>query len=232
MKLLFIHGAGGSSSKWRKMDEHLQGVSFESIDLPGHGSNPEVIAESVEDYAKRLSNTITEDVIVVGHSMGGMVGIELAAINPHVKGLVLAASYYELPVHPKIISQLEMGQFPEFLFLASYSKGTDESLMTEEKAELDQTPVSIALNDFRACQSYKNGKATISQLTVPILALYGDEDKLLPPNAQTEIVNANKNVQLEVISGAGHYVQLEKPTQFAQQIEAFCDQVKKAVNVK
>ncbi|WP_078430087.1 alpha/beta fold hydrolase [Alkalihalobacterium alkalinitrilicum] len=232
MKILFIHGAGGSSNKWREMDELLQGVPFESIDLPGHGSNGDVIAETVEEYAQRLSEALKEDVIVVGHSMGGMIGIELAARNQHVKGLVLAASNYEVPVHPKIISQLENGIFPEFLFLASYGKSVDEELMEQEKADLDKTPVSVALNDFKACDLYKNGKATIAQLSVPILAIYGDEDRLLPPNAQAEITSINESISTELIAGSGHYVQLEQPKLFANHVQAFYEQIKKTVNVK
>ncbi|WP_209123933.1 alpha/beta fold hydrolase [Alkalihalobacillus sp. BA299] len=232
MKVIFIHGAGGSSSKWRKIDEHLREIPFECIDLPGHGSNSEEIVETVEEYAKNVNDTITEDVIVVGHSMGGMVGIELAAMNQHVKGLILAASFYELPVHPKIIRQLETGHFPEFLFLASYSKNIDESLIEEENAELDRTPVSIALNDFKACDSYEKGKATIAQLTLPILAIFGEEDRLLPPNAQVEIMNTNENIQLELLSHAGHFIQLEQPKQFAELVLAFYENIKNTINVK
>lgn len=78
---LFIHGAGGTQSKWRKVREQLVEVNSDFIDLPGHGTNDGHPAASIGEYANILSQSIHQDTIIVGHSMGGLIGIELAAKN-------------------------------------------------------------------------------------------------------------------------------------------------------
>ncbi|HHY22215.1 MAG TPA: alpha/beta hydrolase [Bacilli bacterium] len=225
LKLIFIHGAGGTDNKWRKVKADFKDLDCNFINLPGHGTNEEPICETIEQYAEQLSKTITEDCIVVGHSMGGMIAIELAARNRHVKGIVLAASFYELPVHPKIIQSLAEGIFPESVFRASYAKEVDENLLKEEKQELDQAPTEIAMKGFIACDQYKNGEVTFSQLMIPIMAIAGDEDRLIPNGALETLQEKNERTEGVTIAGAGHYIHLEKSDAFANELHRFYQQV-------
>lgn len=225
LKLIFIHGAGGTDNKWRKVKDDLKDLDCDFISLPGHGLNEAPICETIEQYAEQLSGTITENCIVVGHSMGGMIAIELAARNQYVKGIVLAASFYELPVHPKIIQSLADGVFPESVFRASYAKEIDESLLAEEKQELDQAPTDVAMKGFIACDRYKNGEATFSQLTIPILAIAGDEDRLIPNGAIETLQGKNSRTEGVTIAGAGHYIHLEKSDAFVNELLRFSQQV-------
>ncbi len=206
---LFIHGAGGTKNKWRTLSSLENESSF--IDLPGHGTNKSTQCETIEEYAVELSKEITKDCIVVGHSMGGLIAIELVALNRNVKGIVLAASSYSLPVHPNIIASLEEGKFPDFLFRASYAKEANPQLIEEEEQELATSPPDIAKKDFQACDRYKNGEATLRKLEIPILALLGDEDRLIPPDTTEKLQALNDNIEITIIEGAGHYIALEKP---------------------
>ena len=60
----------------------------QSIDLPGHGGATPSGAKSIEDYASFISNIIKEinisDIHLCGHSMGGLVAMELAASNSKI----------------------------------------------------------------------------------------------------------------------------------------------------
>ena len=221
LKFVFIHGAGGTKNKWRSITSALGENENIYLDLPSHGENKAEQCETIEDYANVLSESITEDCIVVGHSMGGLIALELGARNDKVKGIVLAASSYKLPVHPNIITTLGEGTFPDFLFRASYAKGANEALLEEEKQELEASPTDVAMKDFQACDNYKIGKETLKQLQKPILAVIGDEDRLIPPNTEEELKAINPNVQVAKIEGAGHYIALEKPEDFIEQILQF-----------
>lgn len=219
LPFLFIHGAGGTKNKWRTLASLHSESTF--IDLPGHGGNHAEQCETIEDYANQVSSGITEDCIVVGHSMGGLIAIELAALNPKVKGIVLAASSYTLPVHPKIIATLAEGTFPDNLFRASYAKGVNPKLLEEEQKELKASPTEVARKDFIACDRYKAGEDRLKQLHIPILALVGDEDRLIPPDTRNILKRLNPNVDIVTIVGAGHYVALEKPEEFTREISQF-----------
>lgn len=218
---VFIHGAGGTRAKYRGIETYLEGAPVRIIELPGHGENTAPHCATIEQQAAWMLEQLDEEaVIVVGHSMGGLVGIELAARTSRVKGLVLHASHYEMPVHPKILAELEAGTFPDMLFTASYGKGASVELIEEERAQLSAVPMDVTHADFAACSAYK-GEDTFRSLNVPILALYGAEDRLLPKGAKEAAAAANQHVQSVVIEGASHYIMLEQPEAFAKALLSF-----------
>lgn len=78
---LLIHGASHGAWCWDKLIPHLKalGHSATAIDLPGHGADttPRDTVR-MEDYVTRVSEHLTQDTILVGHSFGGF-PITLAA---------------------------------------------------------------------------------------------------------------------------------------------------------
>lgn len=221
LPFVLIHGAGGTKDKFRGLEERLGNIPCLTLDLPGHGENIGSRCNTIEEYAEWANAQIAgQDVIVVGHSMGGMVGIEMAARNPGVKGLVLDASHYEMPVHPKILEDLAGGTFPDFLFKASYSKEATPELLEEEQKQLSWVETIVVHDDFRACSEYR-GADIFAKLDVPVLAVYGSEDKLLPKGAAEKAKELNGNIQTKTVAGAGHYIMLEKPEEFAQALLGF-----------
>ena len=100
--ILFISGAG--------MDHRVADLispnpkifnKVLSIDLPGHGGSTPTGAKSIEEYANFISNCIREiDISAIhlcGHSMGGLVAMELAASNSKIfKSVALFNCQYPL----------------------------------------------------------------------------------------------------------------------------------------
>lgn len=83
-QVVFVHGIRTSATMWRAQVEHLRsiGVRAVAVDLPGHGTRMsetftldgafETIDAAVQDAASR------GPVLLVAHSMGGLVSIEYA----------------------------------------------------------------------------------------------------------------------------------------------------------
>src|SRR5262245_45532779 len=82
--LVFVHGFGGSSAAFAPQLEYFRrDHRVVAIDLPGHGaSGPERGAPSIGSFADDLAWLCGElglyRPVVVGHSMGGQVALELA----------------------------------------------------------------------------------------------------------------------------------------------------------
>lgn len=224
-KLMFIHGAGGTKSKWRSLKEYYEPSVYEAIDLPGHGDNEYNLITSIQDHAAYIDESILEDTIVIGHSMGGLIALELAARNKLVKGVVLVSSYFELPVHPKILAKLANGEFPNSLFYASYGSEVNEQLLEEERKEMDKVPIEVTYADFKACNQYSEGAERLSSIKAPICVILGIEDKLLPSNPAQSLKNLKADLKVIEIEGVGHYLMLEKPEKFNKALTEFTQEL-------
>jgi len=104
--VLFIHGFMGSPHQFEALVElaREQEVSAASLLLPGHGAGSDEFKKStkamwqehVDSALKRFSGEY-ERILLVGHSMGGLLSINAAVKQPeHVKGLMLICSPFKL----------------------------------------------------------------------------------------------------------------------------------------
>lgn len=101
---LFVHGAWHAGWCWETIEPPLQKLGYGTIapDLPGHGIRKEPIADqTLDSYADdivRLLDQQPEPVILVGHSMGGVVVTMAAERRPEkVKKLVYLAAFMLKP---------------------------------------------------------------------------------------------------------------------------------------
>lgn len=218
---LLIHGAGGTKSKWRNLVPHLPEGQVTAIDLPGRGTSEAPLPTTIQEHAQLISEQVTEPTIVIGHSMGGLIGIELAALNENVKGLVFVSSFYELPVHPKILAEFDAGTFPDSIFYASYTSNIAKDLLQVEEQEKEEANMEVVSTDFHACNEYKAGKESLATLDIPILSVYGEDDRLLPPKSGEKLTEVNKNIEVHEIEGERHYIMLESPELVSKLIESF-----------
>lgn len=99
--VVMIHGWNCRKEDWRAQIEHLKDRhELLAIDLPGHGGSPAgdredwsipAFAEDVMDILKAVSS---DAVILMGHSMGGTVALEVAARIPErVRGVILVDTF-------------------------------------------------------------------------------------------------------------------------------------------
>ena len=79
--LVLVHGAGGNHTSWRYQARWLarHGYRVNALDLPGHGGDPSEPLASVEAIAAWVADSVKEPAVLIGHSLGGLVGLELAA---------------------------------------------------------------------------------------------------------------------------------------------------------
>jgi 3-oxoadipate enol-lactonase len=92
--ILLLHGLGGAASNWTLVAPELLRLGRVLVpDLPGHGGSSALPAppETLDPFADRVTPLIEQPGLVVGHSLGGVVALRLAARWPElVRGLVLA----------------------------------------------------------------------------------------------------------------------------------------------
>ena len=103
--VLFIHGSSLRSDTWHYQMEEIQGRRLVFFDLRGHGrsrrggSAPYSVATMVQDLVAVLEDTELAEVCIVGHSLGGMIALQLCRERPElmgttIKSLVLCNTTY------------------------------------------------------------------------------------------------------------------------------------------
>ncbi|HMK64607.1 MAG TPA: alpha/beta fold hydrolase, partial [Thermodesulfobacteriota bacterium] len=91
--LVLIHGAGGNSQSFlpqiRRLDPQ---ANILALDLPGHGNTAGPGLTSISNYAEWafeiLKGSSVQNFLLMGHSMGGAIGLEMALCFPgKIQGL-------------------------------------------------------------------------------------------------------------------------------------------------
>jgi pimeloyl-ACP methyl ester carboxylesterase len=158
-----------------------------------------------------------------GHSMGGAVSLEVGLGFPEkVSGIILMACGARFGVSPKILEGLRENPHETLVRInqGCYPKGTDPILIAQAVRMMEQTPASVTLKDFLACDRFHR-QEEVQEIKIPTLILAGDQDVMTPPSYSQFLHEQISSSRLTIIPGAGHMVMLEKPREVNQAILEF-----------
>jgi len=222
-RLVFIHGAGGTHKVWR-----YQALAFPgsvALDLPGHPIG--VGYNTISEYAKFVTKAIKErglaSVVLVGHSMGGAISIEIALSHPRfLAGIVLVGSGARLRVAPMIKDEVtrDYAHAAEVIAQWAYSPKSDTKLRRASVQELLEVPAEVTYGDFQACDQFDKMNE-ISRIDLPTLLVCGEDDALTPVKYSQYMKERIRDAQIVIIPGAGHSVMLEKPGDLNNALRSF-----------
>ena len=94
--VILVHGAGHTSWTWQETQQHLSCTSL-AVDLPGRRDRPAdisavTIADAADSIASDINAATTSPVVLIGHSVGGIVLPAVAArVRSRVRRLVFVA---------------------------------------------------------------------------------------------------------------------------------------------
>lgn len=179
-----------------------------------------------EDAAALIRNLVDGPVHFIGLSMGGFVGMRLAARHPElIKSLVLletsanAEPLENLPQY-KLLNGIVrwIGIIPpiankvmKIMFAHSWLQNSVNSAsISRWKKELSSNKKSIT-GSVEGVIYRKGVEEELGQITCPTLVIVGDEDVATTPEKAAFIQKGIKGSKLEFISGAGHSSCIEKP---------------------
>lgn len=232
--LLYLHGAGGLIGVDPFLEELGKEFKVVAPHLPGYGESTGEPIEDVIDaclfYHQLMDDLGIASAHVIGHSMGGMLAAELAAIDVHrVKKLVLVApAGFWLERHP-IPDPFAM-DLPE---LAAH-------LFHDPKSPLAQMFTTIPNDPHQLADMYVERTKRLTQasrflwpipdrglkkrawrIAAPTLLVWGESDRLVPPVYAGEFASRIRNSRTATIKQAGHMVMYEQPEAFVRTVRDF-----------
>ena len=208
--------------------------------LPGFGGSHYTGAATVAAFADILAALFAplklERPVLMGHSFGGALALELAVRQPEqYRALVLISSpsltgFPHNPAGDAIRTQLKTDR----ALLEKIFDAQAPSLTTDRKLEIGWEAILDDAQDFDS--RIGNGIAAdlgnwnllqhAAKLSgLPILVLGGARDVLVTPAMTQEIVQQLPHAKLEIESNAGHWLPLEQPTFLRARLERFLQEI-------
>jgi pimeloyl-ACP methyl ester carboxylesterase len=231
--LFFVHGAGCDASVWDAQAEYFAaGRLTHRMDLPGHGGSSPAGEERISAYAEwvRLSASrvfSSRPFVLVGHSMGGAIVLEIAANPPpSLAGIVLVGTGAKLAVTRAIFQMLREDVEAFFQSIGEYAFAAGAPGKSRENfiRAVRRCPPSVIYSDFKACDSF-DIRDRLEKIQIPALILCGAGDQLTPPKYATYLHERIISSRLLIIPNAGHMVMAEQPAFTNRAIESFLGEI-------
>ncbi len=240
--LLFGHSYLWDSAMWAPQIEALKG-SYRCIvpELWGHGDSdvlPEgacTLATLARDHLALLDALGIEECVLVGLSIGGMWGVELAHMAPdRIKGLVLMDSFVGL--EPQITCERYLGMLAAIEQLGTipapiieqvapifFANQPDAALLAEFKERLAAWPsdkIAAMVAVGRSFVTREDRIEWMEEITVPALVMTGCEDKARPV-LEGYLMAEVLGCTFKEIPAAGHISSMENPAFVNQALGEF-----------
>jgi len=250
--IVFVHGLSGSWTNWL---EQLPVLAHEhrvlALDLPGFGHSPMPAGEiTISAYARLLDGLMAQREMdaaaVVGNSMGGFIGAELAIAFPQrVERLVLVSaaglSTYNEPRATRATPALRRAErilAATTAWMASHSDAVmrrprlRQAALNVVAAHPKQLPGPLAAEQVRgagkpgfmgalgAVLEY-DVRQRLPEIACPTLIVWGEGDRLINVRDADVFAELIPGSRLVIYEDTGHMAMLERPTAFNALLREF-----------
>jgi pimeloyl-ACP methyl ester carboxylesterase len=206
-RLMMIHGLGCDAGFWEPQMEALRaaGHEVEAPHLPYHGGPTEGVNPSLEGLAAWVAGEMGgRPAILLGHSLGGMIALEIAIDEPAlVEGIVLVDAFANL--------RLNEANLPE-LWAPAYPELRDEIM--RRRAEVLAEAEEVYEEIWATVLEY-DATERLEEIRAPLLGIYGgrgryalgDEERL---KRDLLLDRTSGPAEVVIVEGAAHFVNLEE----------------------
>ena len=244
--LVLLHGLLDCAVGWKQLAASMGRPCF-AVDLPGFGDSDcptrNRISAYIEDVQAALAALDVHDFTLVGHSLGGAVAAGLAErLRDEVTALVLIAPVgfgririseaIQLPgVRSVVRHALPLALANPVTALGVYMAVVGNGHLPDpelaerlRKNAFRWAPGAVCANEAITASGLSRRAYFRRQLEYegPVLALWGDRDRLVPAAHRDGVMAAFPQAEVSVWEKMGHHPQRERLSELAHFIEAAC----------
>lgn len=238
--LLFLHGLGGGHHAWDRQLPYFseRGYAAHAWDQPGYGHSATAEPYDFEQISAallRLLDSLTDEpVVLIGHSMGGMVAQEAYARFPRrVKALVLgftspafgggSAEFVRQFIAARI-APLDQGKTMAEVAaqLMPTMRGTrsDPAGLAHAQRVMSAIPPETYRKAVRLLTTFDR-RADLRNIAVPTLLLAGSDDRTAPPPVLERMAKEIPASEFALLAGCGHLGPMDQPEEFNSVVHRF-----------
>jgi len=235
--LVLIHGWGIDSQIWQSLPQKFSEVAdVVTLDLPGFTKSP-----TLKDYSKQsliswMAEVLPERCYLLGLSLGGMLSCAFAAQHPQrVEGLITISSNLNFVASNNYSAAMPAEQYQDFA--ASWKDNNSDclkrfcGLQTQGDSQQRQLIKQLRkmggeLDNNSGAELLKllgeiDNQSAIAGLNCPTLAIFGEQDALVPVSCTEQFSQLNNCVEIAIIEGAGHLPHLSQGEKTLDLISSF-----------
>jgi pimeloyl-ACP methyl ester carboxylesterase len=230
LPVLCLHGLFGTNADWETTLEALvPGYRAMALTLPIFETPPDDL--SVAGLRAHVESFLDAErvpaAVVVGHSLGGHVALDLALHAPErVRALVLSGSSGLLEKSfTRAVPRRPSAEFvPERMTEVFH----DSAMVTAERVDAVRDLVSRRGYTLRAIQVSRSARRynledRLREIRCPTLLVWGTEDRITPRSVAIRFLGGIPSATLRLVPECGHAPMLERPDIFARAVEEFLD---------
>jgi pimeloyl-ACP methyl ester carboxylesterase len=246
---LLFHGFSDSADTWRLVLDTFahEGRRAIAFDLPGFGTasglTKQPVLPQLDDFADAALEHAGDGAIVVGNSLGGCVAMRLAERSDgRLDGVVaLAPAGLDMSFWIDLLEASPL--LAPLLALPSPVSGAVVRAvvgLTYQQLAL-ANPGAVGRNVVSQFTSHFHGRHTVSEylaiarrlrgelrdpfrlenIACPLLLVYGERDRLVPPTGAQRVIAALPETRLELLPDCGHCPQIEAVDRLLELLEEF-----------
>ena len=225
--LLFIHCWSCDSNYWRaQVPQFSRKYTVITVDLAGHGGTDGnrsewSIAKFGQDVATAAAAIPNQQIILVGHSMGGPVAIEAARLlEDRVIGIIGVDTFNTIGMPGPSKAQIDalirpfeadfIGHTRSLVTEHLFRPGGNRELANKIAYDMSLSPPRVAIPSLRALFEY-DFTEPLKEIKVPIMAIDSD---LGEPVNEARIRKVLPKFRAVIVPDTGHFFMMEDPQAF------------------
>jgi 3-oxoadipate enol-lactonase len=236
--VLMLHGIGGGHRAFAPQVETLASLGYRAVawDMPGYGHSAPIEPYTFKGLAQSCVNLIDalqcESVVLLGHSMGGMVAQEVVARRPDkVNKLILcgtsaafgkrtdgrSAEAWAQQFIAQRTAPLDAGQTMADMAAKLVPQMVGPGSLPEGLKLAEFCMASVPAATYRRaleCLVTFDRQAALAEIRVPTLLVGGEFDRVAAPSVMKQMAASIPRARYAELAGIGHLMNLEAPDEF------------------
>lgn len=240
--VVFVHGAALDHTVWTPFARYFvrHGYNTLALDLPGHGRShgpPLDRIEAIADWVDAaLDAAGVARALLVGHSLGSLVALEIAGRGTRASGLGLVGIGLPMAVSDALLDAARADRHEGLDMVNLWGHGPRAHLggistpgvwmLGTQLKLLERAAPGVLFADLTACNEYGRGLERAAQVACPTALVLGERDAMTPVRAAQALEAALADVGTTVIEGTGHAMMAERPNEVLDALAALAGRVR------